>query len=119
MDWDRDPTPAVDDYLAWERDDAHLWARIPSGHHRNLFDQAVDARDAWQAMAERATDAAQKGTDLAVEYHTECDRLREALEQMVRRADEMKAGERNHDPQCPLCKATESARAALGKVVSG
>lgn len=54
MDWDRDPTPAVDDYLAWERDDPHLWARIPQGHHRNLFEQAVDSRDQLRSGIESA-----------------------------------------------------------------
>lgn len=45
------PSPTVDEFLATEQTDRNAWWRLDSGDHLNLFDEAVEQRDA--AVAER------------------------------------------------------------------
>lgn len=39
---DRDATPPLRAFLDAYREDDNEWWRLSSGHHRNLFDEAVD-----------------------------------------------------------------------------
>lgn len=47
------PTPTVDAFLAAEKADSNAWWRLESGHHLNLFEQAVEERDEARAAAVR------------------------------------------------------------------
>lgn len=38
----RAPTPPLDDFLVAYADDDNWWWRLSSGHHQNLFDEAVE-----------------------------------------------------------------------------
>jgi hypothetical protein len=46
---DNGPTPSVDEFLVMQERDSNLWWRIGCGHHENLFDSAVEQRDALRA----------------------------------------------------------------------
>src|SRR5690606_11995013 len=69
-----DPTPSVDEFLAAEKDDRNAWWRLGSGDHLNLFEEAIEQRDA--ARADRVCWR---------ETHNQVAAERDALRGMVRR----------------------------------
>ena len=68
---------------------ASPWGQRVQAREAELVDWATvyadvaAERDEWEAVAKRATEDAEHGTALAVEYHAERDRLREAAEDVL------------------------------------
>lgn len=47
------PTPPLNDFLAAYGEDDNWWWRIECGHHRNLFDMALDRIDELETQLEQ------------------------------------------------------------------
>jgi hypothetical protein len=41
-DWDAEPTPPLNLFLVAQKADPNLWFAIGSGHHQNLFEEALE-----------------------------------------------------------------------------
>jgi len=52
-----DPTPPLDEFLPRYDADDNVWWAMDSGHHMNLFDEAVDRMQAAEARLAALTDA--------------------------------------------------------------
>ena len=71
-----DVTPPLDEFLARFDEDDNEWWRTESGHHLNLFEEAVDRMRAAEAEVERLREVARANFDL---YHEAKMELRRAI----------------------------------------
>lgn len=89
----------------------HLPNRLAAKILASPWGQRVQALEAaleeWKVEAKRAADAAQAGTDLAVEYHTERDRLRDLVQEAL------EAIEETYEPLSERPELVQRLRAAL------
>jgi len=64
LDHPQAPTAPLDDFLPAYTEDDNLWWRIGSGHHQNLFEEAIERM--WDA--ERELERMRRGIDYGPQF---------------------------------------------------